>query len=379
MGTDPTIPTSDAAPASRPLLVVLDQDDSIVVIEEDGSVVDRYDPPPDVRYTQPIWASSEVIVAGQIAIDDNQLFATRVGVGEEWSVRLPTPPFYYLAKAVAGEVTVVSLRNDTDSNGLIAEIVDGSGSIDLLGDESPFYMSWDPNSDRLAAHVAGERIDVVDGGIETISTSTGVFHAPVWLADGLATLETRDGTTFLSIWDGSTFTALGEVQGSARFVGAGTRIAIQGGEVRDNGGVRASLRVRSGPSIPTGVLTVVDVETGELATVTSATSPFYQWDPGGNRLLYTTVTHEPEPALVWHVWEDGVSTTYGSFVPDPTWFGSFVPFFDQYAQSVSLWSPDGTAFAYPALVDDEPRILIQTLEDPFTRNVAGGEWVAWAP
>ncbi len=47
------------------LLVVLDQDYAIVVIE-------RYDPPPDVGYAQPIWASPNTIVSARITIDDRR-------------------------------------------------------------------------------------------------------------------------------------------------------------------------------------------------------------------------------------------------------------------------------------------------------------------
>lgn len=54
------------------LLVVLDQDNAIVVIDRQGEVIERYDPPPDVRYAQPIWASPNTIVSARIVIDDRR-------------------------------------------------------------------------------------------------------------------------------------------------------------------------------------------------------------------------------------------------------------------------------------------------------------------
>jgi hypothetical protein len=105
----------------------------------------------------------------------------------------------------------------------------------------------------------------------------------------------------------------------------------------------------------------------------------FQWDPAGQQLLYVTFIDDPNPALVWHVWRNGETTDFEPFVPEPTWFATVAPFFDQYAQSVSLWSHDGSAFAYPAVVDGEPRILVQHLDEPSPRDIASGTWVAWNP
>jgi Tol biopolymer transport system component len=55
-----------------------------------------------------------------------------------------------------------------------------------------------------------------------------------------------------------------------------------------------------------------------------------------------------------------------------------VPFFDQYAQSMTLWSPDGTAFAFPAAVNGEAGIWRQDLSGGDPIRVAGGSWVAWS-
>ncbi len=369
---------SDEA-TTEPLLLLLDQDNAVVVVDRKGTVIERYDPPPDVRYAQPIWGSSETIVRAQIAIDDNRLIATRLGGDEEWSVQLPTVPFYYLAQPGNEIPTVVSLRTDDRAGGLIAEVVTGPSSVDTVSNGSPFYMSWDPTSNRLATHVGGDRLDIVDGSSETISTTSNGFQAPVWLEEGLVTLRTGSGETFLTLWDGSSFIDLATVQSAARFVGAGNRIAIQTGTTPDGGGVRAIARAQALPTIPSGVLMVVDIETGSFTSVTSDASPFYQWDAGGTRLLFATLAHDRASALQWHVWEDGTIEDFAVFTPDPSWFQSVIPFFDQYAQSISLWAPDGSVFAYPALVDGEPRILVQGLDDTSPSDIAGGIWVTWAP
>jgi len=359
-------------------LAVLDQDGSIVVVDIDGTMVERRDPLPDERYTQPIWASSSTIVSARIGIGGNRLMAFSLGGNETWSVELATPPFFYLARPTSGVPTVVSLRSD-NGDGLVAEIIGGSDTLETVGTGSPFYMSWDPSSDRLATHVGGGRLDIFDGSSETISTAADGFQAPVWLEPGLVTLRTGTGETVLSLWNGSSFVDVAAVRSAARFVGAGRRIAIQTGAASEGGGIQAITRAQALPAIPSGVLMVVDLEAGSFTSVTSDVSPFFQWDRKGRRLLFATLVDDPAPALQWHVWENGTIENFASFAPDPSWFRSVIPFSDQCAQSISLWSPDGSAFAYPGLVDGEPRIFVQKLDEDLPHDIAAGVWVTWAP
>ena len=65
-------------------------------------------------------------------------------------------------------------------------------------------------------------------------------------------------------------------------------------------------------------------------------------------------------------------------MPAPGLLRDLVPFFDQYAQSMTLWSPDGSAFAFPGVVDGEDGIWVQELAGADPRRIAGGSWVAWS-
>ena len=71
-----------------------------------------------------------------------------------------------------------------------------------------------------------------------------------------------------------------------------------------------------------------------------------------------------------------------TFQLQPPWFRSLVPFFDQYAQSVQLWSSSGAYIGYPAVVDAEPVVVIEPLDgingtEPVI--ISGATWSAWAP
>lgn len=358
-------------------LVILDSAGAVVIVNPDGEEIERFDPKAGARYFQPIWASADTVVRAQISQGNNRLIAAQVDGQEVWSVEFATAPFFYLASPAPEGTTVVSLRNNDAAAGLIAEVVDGSDPVEVVGKDAPFYMTWAPDGSRLATHAGGDRLDVRDTTTETIDNVTGRFQAPVWLDDGLVTLRTRGVRTFLAVWDGDTFTDVARVRGSARFVGAGHRVAIQ--TTLDGNENAAAAAAQVIPVVRPGPLTVVDLEDGAVTVVTSAASPVFQWDPSGTRLLFLTLVDGPEPSVAWRVWEDGKIIDFEPFSPELSWLGVFGPFADQYAQSVSLWSPDGSAFAYPAVLDGVSRVLVQDLFDESPRDIAPGGWVAWAP
>lgn len=359
------------------VLLILDEGAAVVIVNPDGGVVERFEPASDAAYFQPIWASTDTFVRAETSPQGNHLAAIRIGGEEVWDVEFATPPFYYLASLKEDSATVILLRNNDFSPGLVAEVVSGVGSVDPVGNGAPFYMTWDPDSDRFATHVGAVRLDVHAEITETISDSAGMFQAPVWLEAGLVTLRTENTRTFLSLWDGAEFADLATVRGPARFVGAGNRLAVQTTNSSDPGAILASAQTI--PAISTGVLTVIDLTSGSLSAISSDPALVYQWDATGNRLLFLDFVNDGDLAVQWHVWEGGDVTDFEQFAVNVSWLQSFGPFFDQYAQSVSLWAPDGSAFVYPAIVDGEPRILVQDIDDETATDVASGVWVAWSP
>jgi hypothetical protein len=359
------------------LLLITDAAGAVVVIEDNGTVIETIEPTTGIRYSQPIWASPGTIVYAQIAPEDNRLEALRLGGDTVWSVELDTPPFYYLAAPTSDAPTVVSLRNKADNSGLIIEQITAGASPLTLSEEAPFYASWNPTDGRLASHVGDARLDITGSATETIDTTASGFQAPVWLTAGLVSLRDRGDDTYLTLWDDSSFSDLARVRGASRFVGSGDSIAIVTGGNIETDGIQALAQAL--PTISSGVLTVIDLEETSFTSVTSEPTPMFQWDRAGERLLYVTFVNDPTPALEWHVWENGEVTDFEPFVPDPSWFATVAPFFDQYAQSISLWSPDGSAYAYPALVDGEAQIMVQNLTDESPVAITPGTWVTWSP
>jgi len=85
-----------------------------------------------------------------------------------------------------------------------------------------------------------------------------------------------------------------------------------------------------------------------------------------------TPTEQGIRPTVWAV--DGTTTDYAEFLPSVVLVRDMFPFFPQYAQSMSYWSPDSTAFVYAA--DDG--IRVQELNRATPSRISDGSWVAWS-
>ena len=362
-------------------IVVATVGNMIAVYRATGEKIASVTSPTGHIYRQPTWLDDETIVFSDVSdTGDHALIAAdATDLSTVWRAEMDTPPFYFAPAPVGSVYGTTSLRNDPSGAGLIAELVDRTGSITALSDESPFYTSWSPGGEGLAIHIAGQRLDVQrSGGTDTILDETGQFQAPVWVQRGLMTLRTVSGTQRLTVWSDGSFTDIAEVEGPAGFVASGDMVAIQATVRPDSGSITAGLTAQALPTVPGGRLVVLDLATGEMQSVSSELALLYQWDQKGESLLYATLGAEPA-TLAWHVWSDGRSIEIASFTVQPPWFGSLVPFFDQYAQSVQLSSPSGAYIGYPAIVESVPVVIVEPLDGSDPVIIPDATWAAWAP
>jgi hypothetical protein len=182
----------------------------------------------------------------------------------------------------------------------------------------------------------------------------------------------------LSIWNGAEFRDIGLVDGPVRFVASDRFIALQS-VPSDTGAVETDLRSQTAPTLPAGRLIVIDLASGSVTSITSELTPMFQWDPGGTKLLFASYEDPSSLDLGWHVWDDGLVSDLGVHEIQEEWFRTVAPFFDQYAQAVSLWSADGSRFAVPAVVDGENVVAIQAIAGGVPVIVDDATWVAFAP
>jgi hypothetical protein len=354
---------------------------AIVVYDANGDEVLHTDPPEGHTYHQPTWLDDSTIVFADASdVGDHALFAVDAdGSGVVWRAKMETVPFYFSPAPAGSAFGTTSLRNDPSGSGLIAELIDETGNVTELSNESPLYTSWSPLGKALAIHIAGQHLDVQrEDETETILSETGLFQTPVWVEEGLVTLRTVSGIQRLSLWNDGSFTDLAEVDGQAAFVAVGDQVAIQATERPDAGSLAASLRAQDLPAVSGGRLVVIDLGTGTMHTASSEPAHVFQWDQQGEALLYATGGSNPV-SLVWHVWSDGQDEVIESFTVQPQWFETLVPFFDQYAQSVHFWSSSGDYIGYPTVIGTDPFVILVPLAGGESVMIPDATWSSWEP
>lgn len=360
---------------NAPDLVIADGA-GIVVAAADGSRAERIGTltGPSSAF-QPTWSPDGAFIAWTEVFDGpgDLIITSADGTSSERLERTTRP--YYMSWDPAGG-RVVTLR-DRDGGGILVELVTTDGTSVEIDDGAPYYFAWDPDGGRYLLHVGVDRVELVEPQGETmiVDDATGVFQAPAWGAAGRLYLRAGSTGQTLVLDDGTGPREVARVAGGAQMVAAGNRVAIQafGGD-QGNGQQVVFQQI---PRIDAGAVQVFDLADGSITEVIDDAAGAFFWSPDGERLLL--LEGVDFGTARWLVWEDGEITTYPEFGLEPTWITTFLPFFDQYATSMTLWSQDGSAFAYPALVDGASRIFVQGVTDAEPADIGDGSWVAWRP
>lgn len=356
-------------------LVILDETGNVVVVEPDGS--DRMALTDDAgqlaAYVQPIWSPGADRVA--FAQFDAEGFGVRVELldGGDPSVTPTVQLPFYMFWSPSGE-TIAALRNG--SNGLSLEMIDVAGqTASVLSSGAPFYFSWEPRGDRLVSHVGEDRFETLDpvGARADIGETDPGYLAPQWTPAGI--VHVADGNLVIQEVGGDPVPIAG-VGEFTTFVAdpRGAKVALQ---VLGDGGA-VSVALRQVADVLPNRLVVVDVETGEVQSVAPTPAIGFFWSPDGESLLYLTPAPDDD-GLEVNVWStDGSSVEHGTLVPSEILATDLIPFFPQYAQSMSFWSPDSRAFALPGAVDGEDGIWVYEVAGGSPKRLTDGTWVAWS-
>ena len=127
---------------------------------------------------------------------------------------------------------------------------------------------------------------------------------------------------------------------------------------------------------------MLDRETGAVERVATGLVPAFFWSPDGTRLLHLVL--ETAPGSVWFrwgVWDGESSFTTARFFPSEVFVRDYLQFFEQYAQSMTPWAPDGSAFTYAGTGESGASgVWIQPARagiEPVL--VTDGVFAAWSP
>ena len=385
---EPEQPLPDC-PGTSGLLVVTGAGGEVTLVHPDGAVERELRGPtvPGHPGLQPTWAPTclegrrliawtEVRDGGaaMIAVADAQ-------TGEVRGNPSPVAPFYYYWSP---DATLLAFLGQNGFAPLQMGVLDVSrDEVEMVGEGQPFYFDWRWDSQAMFTHV-GNVLSMLTlrGGVwsqREIPLTPGRFQAPAWASPdrilivspfsegavevgrrGTAAQGDRTGQRLvMSDPDGTSTSTLAELDGAATFQ-------------PDPAGGRVAFTDLTGP------LRVLDIERGASVPVSGGPVAAFQWSPAGDRLLFMEVDSQAK-ALAPKVWDGSDVLVFPSFFPTQVFLLQYLPFWDQYSHSLTLWAPGGEAFTYPAAFPDGDRIMVQYLDERRPAGVAEGVFASWSP
>jgi TolB protein len=250
--------------------------------------------------------------------------------------------------------------NISGQNIILQSIPAEGGDRTILDTGSPYYWSWAPDGHVMIVHAGGaaasspehiaflnvESSAVTEQGLDSTPAS---FQAPAWSPDGshiaLARVSDKENQIVVTDAAGENPKKIGTFTNKTAFAWSGdsTRIAYLDGEQALSAGT-------------IGPLHVVDLETSK-ETVEDANIIAFFWSPRGKEIAYFILLQaqgdgssgssggstqgQSQFVLELHVLDVTSGESRKLFTYRPTQqFLSVLPYFDQYHQSATIWSPD---------------------------------------
>jgi Tol biopolymer transport system component len=345
-------------------------------------------------YQYPTWSPDGtqlaiVSVSGQGDSTRSEMYVKTVdeeGTSEIYSSESMHP--FYLYWSPDNE-TMSFLSTDSAGQSIVLQTVSADGGDPVILDiGSPYYWSWAPDgktmiihtgsiSSTTPEHMAFLQVDeeIVEDALDSTPAS---FQAPAWSPDGSRILLTRlndDDKKELVIADsaGAFEKTLTEFSINTSFAWSPDSqiVAYIEGDRETSAGV-------------VGQLHVVDLETDEDFFQDEDVFAFF-WSPNSRKLAYfkprVVETESSEQALLLelHMLDSisGESNLLFTFQPTNQ-FSSVLPYFDQYHQSATIWSPDSNNLVL-SFIDQEgsPGIAIVAASGQLEPRLLSGGFLAF--
>lgn len=262
--------------------------------------------------------------------------------------------------------------NVSGQNMILQSVPAEGGERTILDTGSPYYWSWAPDGKMMIVHAGGsaasspqhlaflsvESAEVTEHGLESTPAS---FQAPAWSPDGsrIALARTSEEQSELIVTDGTGENpeTIGTFTNKTAFAWSSdsTRLAyIDGVQALDAGTI--------------GPLHVYDFETSEEIIQDDDIVAFF-WSPSGEQLAYfilrqaqaegTEQSAQQVLLVELHVLDvtSGESSELFTYRPTQQFLG-ILPYFDQYHQSATIWSPDNNNLVLSFLGESGPGIAV---------------------
>ena len=352
-------------------------------------------------YQFPAWAA----VGKQLAAIGNGNIMLMVDA-EERSPRLlyegnRQHPFYLYWSPDGSQLSFLS--NSPQGMALRVLPMDGSSAAAVWGTGSPFYWNWLDDSRHMLVHTGMGSTEAqlgilqADGQLEEIAPP-GSFQAPGVSANGrywAYAEEREDDGSWLVVHD----TENGE-QWSERHPAVA---ALSWSPTADQLAFSTGLQNRNSFW---GPLRLFDTKTEEVRLLSDNRVLAFFWSPNG-RYLATINTgnfeqdfginvadsydskrspqaktssqlHPHQFNLAIIDVETGAETQLMRFFPTVIFIGQFLPFFDQYALSHSIWSPNSDALVLPIRQEGQSRVKVIRVDGSEVFDLGEGDMAFWS-
>ncbi|HEY6629243.1 MAG TPA: hypothetical protein VI193_09705, partial [Acidimicrobiia bacterium] len=263
--------------------------------------------------------------------------------------------------------------------GVVLEVVDmESNTASPIGSGSPFYFSWDPQSTNMAVHVGANDFGTIALGERLIDLggTEAVYQAPYWTPAGIVHFGEEGLTLVDPVGDADRL--LATLSGEPVIFVAnpqGTKVAVESFVAQEGDGSTVALVPAA--QIDSNAVSVLDMTTGEVDVALEETAVGYFWSPDGESLLVLELTSGTGEVEV-SVWKAGETSLVTTMTLPISYFREVLPFFNQYAQSLQLWSPDSSRLALPGTIGTESGIWVLSTDGSEPSLVSDGEWVSWS-
>ena len=308
---------------------------------------------------------------------------------------------FYLYWSPNGEQISFIANNRSSGIALHVVPVDGSDESRIISSGAPFYWHWADNGEELLIHSGGtgfggrvEMIEATDGDANNELGRPGFFQSPGISANGRywAYAERTGSNSHVTIMDTETKEILSEQH---------TGLAALSWSPTD-----ALLAYTSGDSPESesfiGSLRLFNAETGEVTLLSRDTVVGFFWSPNGRYIAALSFLNPgeerdvnvsvpkspvgkpsqqgrlPELELVIFDMETLEGQEIMRYVPTLAFLTQFLPFFDQYALSHRIWSPDSESLVLPMIEDNRSKIYTVSVETGQRQYLADGSMPFWS-
>ncbi|MCY4578772.1 MAG: hypothetical protein OXD31_06960, partial [Chloroflexi bacterium] len=354
-------PTSD--PGVN-LIAFVNADGEVMTMTPDGLQARMINPAVEGFFTWPTWSpdANTIVYSGVIEdggelqlnlyASDNSGTANRVlYASEPGEVGLLAQGVVHYPLWSPDGNHLAFIATTADGLSLFMDDLRDNPEAQRLLDDGPLWMSWSQDSSSLAVHRGVDHFLI--GGDDLVTPQQlnireiGYRVPALHPVDGSLTLRTQPGALNASVssvrLDGPnvmSVTPLRRVEGEAAFLWSPTGRHLAVAEATQYLMYRdTAMRIYNGIS----VLTV-----GESQDVIELELPVlaYFWSPDGTKIVLVTLS-ERQTALSWALYdvESDERTRLVDFAPSAEQLTIF-QFFDQYAYSHTVWSPDSSSIVF---------------------------------